>query len=78
MASADADSVPLPAETAFHHRTLPARVVKRWSFRGIPYRDGPGRDELIKLAKEALAPHLSRVVERKLAESLHRILPLSA
>jgi hypothetical protein len=62
MASADAESVPLPADPVF--LTPPARVVKCGSFRGFPCCDGQGRldsrNVLVKLAEEALAPHPTR------------------
>jgi hypothetical protein len=59
MASADADSVQLPADPGL--LTPPSRVVTIGSFRGIPARERPGRplsrDELVKFVKEARAPH---------------------
>ena len=39
MASADGDSVRLPADPAF--TTPPSRIVTRGSFRGIPARERP-------------------------------------
>ncbi len=59
MASADADSVQLPADPGL--LTPPNRVVTIGSFRGIPACKRPGRllsrDELVKFVKEARAPH---------------------
>ncbi len=59
MASDNDNSVQLPADPGF--LTPPSRVVTRGSFRGIPAREGKGRqysrDELIKFVKQGRAPH---------------------
>jgi hypothetical protein len=60
--SADADTLQLQEDPPF--LTPPGRVVKRRSFRCIPCCNGVGclvsHYNLIKLAKEALAPHPTR------------------
>ena len=59
MASADGDSVRLPADPAF--TTPPSRVVTRGSFRCIPARERSAPsiagNELKKLAEPGRAPH---------------------
>ncbi len=70
MASADENSVQLQSNPAF--LTPPAPVVKSWSFHCIPCSNRLGslvsRDELIKFAEQALAPH--PICKLNLAESL--------
>jgi hypothetical protein len=59
MASADDNTVQLPADPGF--LTQPSRVVTRGAFRGIPCSEGPGRlvsrDEFRTLVEHGRAPH---------------------